>query len=72
MDSRLKISLAAARVNAKLTQADVAQILGVTKRTIISWERGITAPSVLQADKLYDIYNRPKDSIFFGKQSYLK
>lgn len=72
MDVRLKISLAAARVNAGLTQEKVAQKLGVAKRTIISWEKGTTSPSVIQADKLYEIYNRPKDSIFFGCQSHLK
>ena len=36
-----KISLAAARVNAGLTQAETAEKMGVTKRTIINWEKGI-------------------------------
>ena len=34
----LKISLAAARVNAGLSQAEVADKLHVSNRTVISWE----------------------------------
>ncbi len=63
----LKISLASARVNAQLTQEDVAREMHVAKSTIVSWEKGKTAPTVTQADRLYALYNRPKDSINFGK-----
>lgn len=61
----LKVSLASARINAKLTQEDVAKKMHVSKRTIVNWEKGISSPSVLQADALYNMYNRPKDSIRF-------
>ena len=61
----LKISLASARINVGLTQEDVAKKMHVSKRTIINWEKGISSPSVLQADILYSIYGRPKDSIRF-------
>ena len=33
-----KISMAAARVNAKLTQSEVAEIMKVSKQTIVNWE----------------------------------
>ena len=62
----LKISLAAARVNVNLKQQDVADVLHVAKSTVISWEKGKSAPSVNQAIKLCEIYQRPMDSIFFG------
>lgn len=61
----LKVSLASARINAELTQEDVAKKMHVSKRTIVNWEKGISSPSVLQADALYNMYNRPKDSIRF-------
>nr|DAN83919.1 MAG TPA: helix-turn-helix domain protein [Caudoviricetes sp.] len=61
----LKISLAAARVNAGLSQAEVADKLHVSNRTVISWEKYKTSPSVTQADALYNLFGRPKDSIKF-------
>lgn len=35
-----KISLEAARVNTKLTQAEIAEKLGVSRSTVIDWEKG--------------------------------
>lgn len=40
MEEPLKISMAAARVNAKLTQSDIACKMSVSKQTIINWEKG--------------------------------
>lgn len=39
---KLQISLAAARVNARMTQEDAAKRLKVGKRTIINWEKGVS------------------------------
>ena len=68
----LKISLAAARVNARMTQAEVAEILKISKSTLASWERGITEPKVAQAEKLSELYNIPSDNIFFNDKSRFK
>lgn len=43
----VKITLAAARVNAGMTQEDVAKKLKVSKKTVINWEKGIVTPSLL-------------------------
>lgn len=61
----LKISLASARVNARLTQREVAEKLGVSNVTIVNWENGRSSPNIVQANILYDLYRRPKDSIIF-------
>lgn len=45
----IKISMAAARVNAGLTQKQLADICGVSEATVISWENGKRVP---RADKL--------------------
>ncbi len=37
---KLQISLAAARINAKKTQSDVAKEMHVSKQTIVNWENG--------------------------------
>ncbi len=41
----IQISLAAARVNANLTQEQVAEKMDVSKKTIVDWEKGRTVPS---------------------------
>lgn len=35
-----KITLEAARVNAKLTQAELAEKMGVSRQSVIDWENG--------------------------------
>jgi|CZCB01.1.fsa_nt_gi DNA-binding XRE family transcriptional regulator len=64
MQEKLQISLVAARVNARLTQKDVAKKLHINKKTIVSWEKGRTAPRCDQLKKLCDLYKIPIDCIF--------
>jgi len=63
--SDLKITPAAARVNAGLTQRDVAEKMGVSTNTVINWENGKTVPSVSMAWRLSELYGIPLDNIFF-------
>ena len=58
------ISLAAARVNANMTQKEVAKALGVSKGTIINWEKGRNSPRYNQMVELCKIYQMPMDYIF--------
>lgn len=60
----VKISLAAARVNANLTQDDVAKALNVSKNTIISWEKGRSKLSYKTLLSLCELYHFPVDCIF--------
>lgn len=62
----LRISLAAARVNAGLTQEDVAKKLNVGKQTVVSWEKGETEPKISQGMALSALYKIPLDFIFFA------
>lgn len=66
-----QISLAAARVNAKMTQEEVAKRLGVSKYTIGSWERGNTEPSVGRMVELCRIYEVPLDCIILPQNPTL-
>jgi transcriptional regulator with XRE-family HTH domain len=68
----LQISLAAARVNAELTQKDVADKMKVDRSTVRRWERGEKIPDYDESKKLSQIYKIPLDNIFFGKRSRLK
>lgn len=65
----LQISLAAARVNANLTQEDVAEEMQVNKRTIVNWEKGRVTPSLATAEKLSRLYKIPIDNIFLPQKS---
>lgn len=66
---KIQISLAAARVNAGLTQSDVAKALSVGKTTIVSWEKGKSEPKISQMDRLVELYNMPRDYIFLQTKS---
>ena len=69
MGSVFQISLAAARVNAEMTQDDVAKVLHVGKQTIVNWEKGATEPKISQIKQLSDLYNVPIDNIFLPDKS---
>lgn len=59
-----KISLEAARVNAKLTQKELAKILGVSNVTVVNWESGKTEPSASQLRRISELSGIPLDFIF--------
>lgn len=65
----LQISLAAARVNAGLTQEEVARHMHVGKQTIVAWENGNSEPKLSQARELSNLYNMPLDYIFLPMKS---
>lgn len=61
-----QISMAAARVNANMTQEEAAQKLGITKGTLINYEKGKTVPDWNMVHKIGEIYHYPHEYIFFG------
>lgn len=69
MPEPIRISLAAARVNARLTQEEVAKRMKIGKRTIINWEKGTVMPSFADINLLSDIYGIPIDNIFLPQKS---
>ena len=69
MPEVIQISLAAARVNAKLTQEDAAKRLKIGKRTLINWEKGTSIPSFSDVNMLSQIYKIPVDNIFLPTKS---
>lgn len=61
----MKITLRAARVNAKLTQEVVAKELGVSKRTLGLWEQGDISPRISNLLKMIKLYNVKIENIEF-------
>ena len=60
-----KISLAAARINAGLTQKQVCKELNISKTTLVSYEKGRTIPDCKVGGKLAKLYNMSTDNIKF-------
>lgn len=58
-----EITLKAARVNAGLTQKELAKELGVTNTTVNSWENGNTEPSLNQLREISRLSGIPMDFI---------
>ena len=67
--STLQISLKAARVNAGLTQVEVAEKLGKSPNTIILWENGIISPDRANLYLLAETYGLSVDNIFLPSDS---
>lgn len=59
----MKLSLEALRVNACMTQQDVADRLGVSRSTVIKWEGGSVEPKELVIYALAKLYNVEIDTI---------
>ncbi len=58
-----KITLKAARVNAGLTQEDVARALHRNKQTIVNWESGSTDIRYHDLTAVSELYNMPLEFI---------
>tara|TARA_B100001989_G_C24378517_1_gene383055 strand:+ start:328 stop:534 length:207 start_codon:yes stop_codon:yes gene_type:complete len=53
------------RKQAKLTQVELAETVGVTRQTIISIEKGNYVPSIALALKLAQAFNTSVEEIFY-------
>ena len=60
-----KISLAAARINAGLTQKQVCEALNISKTTLTNYEKGRTIPNAKTSGDLAALYGIPSDYIKF-------
>lgn len=65
----LRISLEAARVNAKLTQKELAKELGISNVTVINWEKGVSEPTLSQLRKISQLSGIPMDFIYVPDKS---
>lgn len=68
----MQLTLKAARANAKLTQREAAEKIGVTVDTISNWERGKSFPNAIQIRRLELVYGVPYDALIFLPDVTLK
>ncbi len=65
----MRITLKAARTNARLTQQEAADKIGVTVDTIGNWERAKSFPNALQIRRIEEIYGVPYDGLIFSPKN---
>ena len=65
----IRIILPAVRANAKMTQQEWADNLGVDKSTVFNWESGKSEPQYTHLRKMSELSGIPMDLIFFERQS---
>ena len=63
----MAISIKAARVNAGLTQQEVADAVGKTKNTIASYENYTTFPDIQTAKLMAEVFKMTLDEITWDK-----
>ena len=61
----MKITLKAARVNANITLEDAAKALGITKNTLISYEKYRTIPNMRVGRAIASLYGTSVDDLIF-------
>ena len=67
-----KITLEAARVNAGLSQKEAAKMLGISNKTLCSWEYGKSFPNADKIPEICSLYAIPYDCINFLPKCSLK
>ena len=66
--STMKITLAAARVNAGLYQREAAKRLGITPETLRNYERGKQVPTWTTVKEMEKVYGISADNIIIGER----
>ena len=64
MEAKFKITIAAARTNAGLTQKEFADELNVDRTTVVNWEKGKYIPNLPHLRRISEITKIPMDYIF--------
>lgn len=60
LDNRLKVL----RAERDWTQADLADAVGVSRKTINTIERGVFAPSAVLALRIAKVFGKPVEEVF--------
>lgn len=64
----MKWRLVACRVQNGYTQKEASELVGVSEKTLVSWETGRTAPNMEKAQKLSEVYGIPLAYIDFTRE----
>lgn len=68
----VEISLKAARVNAELSQIELAEKLSVSANTVAAWENGTSEPNWSQLKTISTLSKIPMDIIYVHKNPKIR
>ena len=68
MEHDIGSKIKAARIEKKLTQEQVAELLGVSRQTISNWENEKSYPDIISVIKMSDCYEVSLDYLLKGEQ----
>ena len=68
MEHDIGSKIKAARIEKKLTQEQVAELLGVSRQTISNWENGKSYPDIISVIKMSECYDVSLDYLLKGEQ----
>ena len=68
MEHDIGSKIKAARLEKKLTQEQVAELLGVSRQTISNWENEKSYPDIISVIKMSDYYEASLDYLLKGEQ----
>ena len=63
-----KWRLVACRVQNGYTQREASELIGISEKTLVSWENGMTAPNMEKAQRLSEVYGIPLAYIDFTRE----
>lgn len=66
----MRVTLKAARVNKGYTLEEAAKKIGIGKRTLLSYEKGVTFPNQQVIDSILRVYDAGYDDIIFLPHNY--
>lgn len=65
----MAITIKAARVNKNLTQAQAAELLGISKDSLWNYENGRSFPDIRVVQKMIEVYGISYDNLIFLPQN---
>ena len=68
MEYDIGSKIKAARLKKKMTQEQVAELLGVSRQTISNWENEKSYPDIISVIKMSDYYEASLDYLLKGEQ----
>lgn len=69
MEHDIGSKIKAARIEKKLTQKQVAEILGVSRQTISNWENEKSYPDIISVIKMIECYDVSLDYLLRGTEN---
>ncbi|GAC42765.1 helix-turn-helix transcriptional regulator [Paenibacillus popilliae] len=65
----MKDTLRSLRIKFGYSQSEAALLLGISKKTLQLWEKNSGVVSFSKMEVIEEVYNTPRDYIFFGDES---